>query len=169
MAEEETQKLEEKKEKKDFLKLIMVISQILILLLVVAIFVYFKFFFSLPTVPATVESQEKIKKQEESTVQKQVISHLDPFVVNLLDEGGRRFLKVTIDLVVESEKVSKEIGERLPEIRDLIIVCLSDKSFNEISDQMGKMRLRNEIKQQLNSILTTGKVTKVLFTEFVVQ
>ncbi|HDD35656.1 MAG TPA: flagellar basal body protein FliL [Candidatus Desulfofervidus auxilii] len=168
MAEEAPKAEEQKKEKKDIVKLLMIITQLITLLLVVGMFVYFKFFFTIPTVH-TKNVLEEANVVKEATKPKQAVVKLEPFVVNLLDEGGRRFLKVTIDLVVESEEVSKEVQERLPEIRDLIIMCLSDKSFNEISDQTGKMRLRKELRLKLNNLLKKGRVNKVLFTEFVVQ
>jgi flagellar FliL protein len=36
-------------------------------------------------------------------------------------------------------------------------------------DMAGKQRLREEIAMRLNTFLTTGKVSKVYFTEFVIQ
>ncbi len=116
----------------------------------------------------TEEKKESGEEGEKATPKEKVV-HLDPFVVNLLDEGGRRYLKVTVDLVVDSSAVSKEIEDRMPEVRDQIIMCLSNKSFNEIADITGKMHLRQEIKRKLNALLQEGKVLRVLFTEFVVQ
>src|SRR5690348_4669335 len=36
---------------------------------------------------------------------------MDPFVVNLADEGGTRFLRLTLSLAVEGEEAAKEVGE----------------------------------------------------------
>ena len=66
--------------------------------------------------------------------------------------------------------VKQDIEKNLPKIKDAIILLLSSRTFEEIADRGGKMRLRNEIIQQLNSVLKSeNKVKNVYFTEFVVQ
>ncbi|MCD6319831.1 MAG: flagellar basal body-associated FliL family protein [Candidatus Desulfofervidaceae bacterium] len=175
MAEEEKEEQQvETPKKRDLFKLITFGFQILTLVLVVGMFVYLKFFFtvSVPQAPSGAVSEEtkvSVDKESSEEVAVNVTYHLEPFVVNLLDEGGRRYLKVSIDLILSSKKASKEMDERLPEVRDQIILCLSNKSFKEICDQTGKMHLREEIKRKLNELLASGQVIKVLFTEFVVQ
>ncbi len=172
---QETKEETKPKPKRDLFKLILIVTQVLTLVLIGGLgFLYFKMFSVVTTKQIqpqakTVQTETEKTSQETKSSSKQVIYHLDPFVVNLLDEDGTRYLKTTIDLVLDSNKVKDEIDNRLPEIRDAIIMCLSDRSFKEIADITGKMHLREDIKRKLNSMLESGKVEKVLFSEFIVQ
>ena len=92
---------------------------------------------------------------------------LEMFLVNLSGAKGNKLLKVTLELEVDNEKVQEEIDKRKPQIRDIIIILLSSKTYTGVSSAEGKDTLREEIKDTLNSFLTRGKVSKVLFTEFI--
>jgi flagellar FliL protein len=46
---------------------------------------------------------------------------------------------------------------------------LSAKNYKEMMDPIGKQRLRDEIVMRANQYATKGKVTKVYFTEFIIQ
>jgi flagellar FliL protein len=94
---------------------------------------------------------------------------LRTFIVNLADPGGRRYLKVKLELEPENKDIEKELKARLPEVRDQIILALSSKTFQQIQGVAGKKILREELTARANSVLKTGKVKKAFFTEFVVQ
>lgn len=97
------------------------------------------------------------------------IFDLEPFVVNLADPQEIRYLKVTMKLDLTSAAISKEAEERLPEIRDSLLMLLSSKDWAGIQTLDGKMQLRDEIIQRLNTILKGPKIKTVYFTEFVAQ
>jgi flagellar FliL protein len=65
--------------------------------------------------------------------------------------------------------VADELKSRMPQVKDLIISLLSSQSFNEIRSIEGKDALREEIMVRLNALVRSGKVSRVFFTEFVVQ
>jgi len=94
---------------------------------------------------------------------------MDPFIVNLMEPMGKRYLKVKIELELEKEELRSEVDKRLPQFRDGILTLLSSKSFKEVNDLSGKYQLRAEILGMLNGYLKTGKVKNVYFTEFIVQ
>ena len=94
---------------------------------------------------------------------------MDPFIVNLTDNGGERYLKVVIQLEVADPNAIKELDVLKPKLRDSVLDLLSAKSYKDLMDMGGKQRLREEIILRLNSFLTTGKVDRIYFTEFVVQ
>jgi flagellar FliL protein len=94
---------------------------------------------------------------------------LGSFIVNLNDPVRRSYLKVKAELELNDEKVSKEVDQRLPQLRDSIILLLSSKSFEEVASMEGKMHLRQELLGQLNHHLGEGKLATIYFTEFVVQ
>ncbi|MBW1975788.1 MAG: flagellar basal body-associated FliL family protein, partial [Deltaproteobacteria bacterium] len=98
-----------------------------------------------------------------------VTYQLDTFLVNLADPGGKRYLKLTMELELDNPKVIDEITKENFKIRDTILLILSSKEFDDISTVGGKLALKKEIMAKLNGMLHTGKVLNIYFTEFLVQ
>ncbi|MDX1763884.1 MAG: flagellar basal body-associated FliL family protein [bacterium] len=94
---------------------------------------------------------------------------MEPFLVNIDDSEQTRFLKTSLTLEFNGEDVRPEIEKRIAQIRDTILLLLSSKGFSDVRTSDGKYILREEILERLNSILVTGQVSNVYFTEFVVQ
>jgi flagellar FliL protein len=94
---------------------------------------------------------------------------IDDFIINILDKNETRYLKAALTLELDSEETAAEVNERMPQIRDAILLLIGNKTFAELSDLQGKLQLRAEIIARLNKLLTTGKVKGIYFTEFVVQ
>jgi flagellar basal body-associated protein FliL len=94
---------------------------------------------------------------------------IDSFVVNVSDGEGDRFLKVKIDLEVSSAEVGKEIDDRMPQVKDILIGLLSSQNATTVRSMEGKDKLREQVLTRLNAVVRTGVVRQVLFTEFVVQ
>ena len=88
-------------------------------------------------------------------------------MINLSGNRGSKLLKVNMELEVDGTKVGEEIDKRKPQIRDIIIILLSSKTYSQLSSAEGKEFLRDEIRDTVNSFLTTGKIKHVLFTEFI--
>ncbi|MDR2905078.1 MAG: flagellar basal body-associated FliL family protein [Helicobacteraceae bacterium] len=93
----------------------------------------------------------------------------DQFIVNLLGNDGRRYLKVRISVELSNKSVGEEFTNKTPKIRDVIIQQLSSKRFDEISTETGKTRLREELKNNINRYLIDGQVKDIFFTDFVIQ
>jgi flagellar FliL protein len=96
------------------------------------------------------------------------IFDLDPFIVNLAD-AEPRFLKVTIKLELDGPLVKAEVGERMPQVRDAVLLLLSSKETTMLKPTAGKLQLRDEILLRINSLLANGQAKNAYFTEFVVQ
>ena len=94
---------------------------------------------------------------------------LDPFVVNLADPLGRRFLRMTLDVEVLNREAIAIVQRNNSRIRDAVILLLAGKSFADLASMEGKITLKNQIVERLNQIVGGGRVTNVYFTEFVVQ
>jgi flagellar FliL protein len=94
---------------------------------------------------------------------------LDPFIVNIYDGQELRYLKVRIEMEMASASVQPELEARLAAIRDAILVVLTTKTLQEIQDVQGKNQLREEILLSVSKIVAQGKVTRIYFTDFVVQ
>lgn len=94
---------------------------------------------------------------------------LAPFIVNLADPLGRRFLRLTLDVEVNGKEAAADLNRSESRVRDAIILLLSSKSFADLASMESKIILKNEIVDRLNQIIGAGRVSNVYFTEFVIQ
>jgi flagellar FliL protein len=94
---------------------------------------------------------------------------MEPFIVNLRDNNGERYLKLILQLEVSQPTVVSELNQLKPKLRDSTLDLLSSKTLPELQDLSGKQKLRDDVMIRLNSFLTSGKIVRVYFTEFVVQ
>ncbi len=94
---------------------------------------------------------------------------LDPFVVNLFDDDGTRYLKVRVELEAESAALRSELEARLAQVRDGVISVLSARDVADVTSFEGKTLLKQDIQDRVNGLLHGEPVRSVLFTEFVVQ
>lgn len=126
-----------------------------------------------PTIDDVVEGEHKAqvedeKKKEEESFIGDVIP-METFLVNLAGSRGNKLAKVNLELEVENLKVQEEIEKRKPQIRDIIIIILSSKTYEDVTKKDGKEALREEIRDTINSFLTKGRIQRVFFTEFIVN
>jgi len=94
---------------------------------------------------------------------------MDAFVINIAETNGERYLKIVIQLEVSDPGVGPELEQFKPRIRDSVLDLLTSKTYKDLMDMAGKQRLREDIAGRINNILQRGKVTKVYFTDFVIQ
>jgi flagellar FliL protein len=111
------------------------------------------------------EAQKKDATEEKVTIGR--VIPLETFIINLSGSKGRRIAKVNMEMELQGEDVQTEIDRRKAQIRDIIIIILSSKTYDEVSNREGKDLLKNEIKDTLNAFLTKGKIVNVYFTEFI--
>lgn len=117
---------------------------------------------------AKAEKAKPTEKEQVAALAGPIIS-LEPFIVNLADPKGKRYLKVKLEMELTNKVTEKELRKRMPQVRDQIILSLSSKSYQQVKGVPGKNVLRDELTARTNSILKLGKVKKVYFTDFVVQ
>lgn len=113
-------------------------------------------------------SAKKAPAQENRPLIGQMWS-IDPFIVNLADNQGERYLKVVMQLELADASIAAQLDQLKPKLRDNVMDLLTAKTYAELMEAGGKQRLRDEIALRLNSFLTKGGITKVYFTEFVIQ
>jgi flagellar protein FliL len=96
----------------------------------------------------------------------------EPFVANLADEGGERFLRASLKLVVEGVERAKEVEENAVERAQLqaaILEVLTQQTAEELVTPAGKAALKKSILARTAEVLHETPITDVLITEFVVQ
>ena len=94
---------------------------------------------------------------------------LEPFIVNIYDGQELRYLKVKVELEMANPASKGELELRLAPIRDSILVLISTKTLQEVQDMQGKNQLKEQILSSINKFVPPGAVTKIYFTDFVVQ
>jgi flagellar FliL protein len=129
-------------------------------------FAGWKFFLAKKT---TYSDAEAAKVEEEKNTAPGIMHEMEPFIVNLLDQDGKRYLKTQFEIEVETAEVQEELKKRTPQIRDTILLLLTSKSFSEIGIPGGKVKLRTELIERINGVLKNGTIRTLYFTEFVVQ
>lgn len=90
-------------------------------------------------------------------------------IVNPAGTNGLRFLLTTIGLEVTSKETEQECEKRNVEIHDAIINILTSKTLPELDDVNSRKTLKEEIRKEINSDLTTGEVINVYFSKFIIQ
>jgi len=94
---------------------------------------------------------------------------LDTMIVNLAGHGSKRYLRVTMALELSDPESVDTIESRLPQIRDAVLMILPTKTYDDVSTTDGKIALRNQVMEKINTLMTKGRVNNIYFTEFVVQ
>lgn len=96
-------------------------------------------------------------------------SQLGPFIVNLADDGARRYLRATLQLALHKESYKKYFGKLDPRMRDALLTLLSSQRTDQLLKPEGKDQLRKDIATQLNGILGKEVVDDVYFVDFLIQ
>ena len=96
---------------------------------------------------------------------------LEPFVVNLADPGGSRFLRVNLSLVVD-EAHALEFEENptvMARVRSAILELLAQQTADPLITPDGKTALKKAIAEGAGHAVEGLHISDVLFSEFVVQ
>lgn len=167
-------------------KLIIIGGAALLLLIVAGVASYFLF------LKKDDSAEEKPKDQAAATTPAPELTpppaigpmiEIKEFVVNIVSESDRHYVKasLTIELINNTNIVNKETKatgndaakeeatQRMPQIRDSILLLISNKTYEELQDLQGKKQLKAELASKINSVLQSGKVKEIYFTDFVVQ
>ncbi|TVM00220.1 MAG: hypothetical protein CV087_14735 [Candidatus Brocadia sp. WS118] len=119
---------------------------------------------------ASKKKGEKGKEENSDIEEESTIVPFDPVIVNLSGSGGRRYLKVLINLEAKDGKVKHKIEAKLVPIKDRLISILSSKTLEDIEGFEGQESLRREIKDAADMMLKMEDgILQVYFTEFVIQ
>jgi len=142
-------------------------------------------------------NQEEVAEEGESEeIEKGIIVDLGDFVLNLSDEGQRKYLKTNVALeltklprdtqaAVPEKKghgegeaapasnlsaLAEEMNQYKPAIRDAVITNLSSKTSIDLMTAAGKELAKEQIADDINAILGGEReVLRVSFGQFIIQ
>ena len=136
--------------------------------------------------PAAEETTHKAVAVEEFKPGDGIMLNMSTKIINLLDPGGRKYIRVTVvvefapdnpeyETLPEEEKnaylteFNNKLNARLPIMDDTVITLLSTKTYEELYTAEGKEKLRLEIQETLAQKMPDLHIISIYFTEFVVQ
>lgn len=153
------------KEKKSG-NLFKIIIIVLLFMILIGGAVFAGMFISMKKAPVAQNTTESVKVNiDENTY------GLDEFLVNLSDEGGKRYLKVKIFIGYDKKnsKLEKELEPKKPIMRDAVINVLRAKKASDVMSEKGSENLKKEILDRINPLLNNGKLTNIYFYDMLVQ
>ena len=90
-------------------------------------------------------------------------------VVNPSGTNGTRYLCTTVALEITNPLVEEEATAREAQVRDLLIEILGRRTVTELSSLEMRDHIRDEIGKSVNTLLTSGDIDGVYFSNFVLQ
>jgi flagellar FliL protein len=152
-------------------KLLIIVIAGFLLFMILAGAGFFILWQKLPGPENTKPDVDPKKIQEEQSVQLTVgpVFSLQPFVVNLADPAGNRYLRSKMTLELGTPELLEKMDKLVFPVRDKILTILSSKKHQEINTRQGKKQLRIEIATAVDGLLGKGSVKNVYFSDFVVE
>ena len=115
---------------------------------------------------------KEAKKAEPEAAPEPGLVEMEPFVVNLADTGGQRYVRVSMRLLTYDEEQAVEMKENAvakAKLRAAILELLSMQTADGLVTPEGKNALKQAIAERAAHAVHELKVTDVLFVEFIVQ
>ncbi|SDC66263.1 flagellar FliL protein [Desulfurella multipotens] len=168
MAEEE-----EKKDQKKKKSLILPILIIVVVLIVGGALAFF--FLKKGSSNSPKNTQTQSSSSESVLNDKNVhIKNIPSMIINLADQSGDRYLKISLALVMngkEKTKSSESSGDTLEDaaIKNAIITVISTKTSDTLLTLSGKEELKKQLIKAINNALGEDAVKDIYFTDFIIQ
>lgn len=83
--------------------------------------------------------------------------------------SSNNFAVVQFNILMDSKETKEELAKRKPEVRAAVISTLAGLTKDQLTGKEGIANLENELYIKLKNIVETGRVERVLVTEFKVQ
>jgi flagellar FliL protein len=100
---------------------------------------------------------------------------LESFTVNLktAPDEGQQYLQIGMTLELRSDRSVDPIKQRIPQVRNRVLMLLTNSKASDLATSEGKEKLVEEIKTQINAMypqmINDAPVFGVFFTSFIIQ
>lgn len=115
------------------------------------------------------EAEGKPKRKAQAS---QGLIKLEPFVVNLADGAGTRFLRTTLQLVIEPAEAVEDVSKndvKMLQLRSTLLELLAEQQASSLVTPEGKAAMKAALISRAQEVLEDWEIADVLFAEFVVQ
>lgn len=120
---------------------------------------------------AEAHAEDDAPKSKRRNASKGLIK-FEPFVVNLADGAGSRFLRANLQLVIEPAEAVEEVEKNtvlMMQARSALLELLAQQSAAALVTPEGKVAMKEAILKRAQDVLEEWTIADVLFSEFVVQ
>ena len=116
------------------------------------------------------KKKKKKKKKDGEPELPPAYMKLDNLTVNLA--GKDHFLAASMELKLAEPEAQRLLSERLPEVKNLILITLSANTPDALSTVEGKLALAQKLRDDLNALIDQDEdtgIVDVFFTQFIIQ
>lgn len=92
-----------------------------------------------------------------------------PFVANLQDPLGKRYIKLAMQVELRDEEAVAEFNAADVKIKDMLIRLLGGMRPQDMLGQQNQLEFKQEVVNRLNQIIGPGRVLNIYFSEFILQ
>jgi flagellar FliL protein len=96
---------------------------------------------------------------EKKPAHKPVFTPLEVFTVNLQDAHGERYAQIGMTLQMESAAAEEQLKDRLPAVRNEILLLISSKHIDELLTNEGKRELAQQVRERAGRLLAQATGT----------
>jgi flagellar FliL protein len=123
---------------------------------------------------ALAEEEAVEEEPDDEPLEPALYTALDPpFVVSFDEEGGARYLQLTLQAMARDEKTIEAVKQHSPAIRNSVLFMLSGYELDVLGTQAGKEQLRKDLLGAANEILAKNgakqPIEELYFTSIVIQ
>jgi flagellar FliL protein len=149
-------------------KLIIIIAIVLLLLIGGGAAAYFMGLFS------SDEAEGDATEEVEEVLKPAIYQSFDaPLVANFEQRTPIKFLQIDIEVMARDQEIIDAFKLHRPMIRNNLLLLMARQDYREISSPEGKEKLRQEITDEINKVMTERGseqgIEQVFFTKFVMQ
>ena len=97
---------------------------------------------------------------------------LEPYVLNLMDPEGERYLRCTLRIVLDREDAAAKWNTDpllQTRVRDRVFSLLAARTADELAAPGGREKLRERIRSTVEPLFEEARVLEVYFAEFLLQ
>jgi flagellar FliL protein len=116
--------------------------------------------------PAKAKPEKTSEKGGKDKAEVYLVSNL---LVNPTGTGGTRYLSASVGIQVDSPGVLDQLRVRDLQVRDLLILVLSSRTVEELTDPRSREQMRKEILGRLNQLIGGEELSAVYFVDYVLQ
>lgn len=98
-----------------------------------------------------------------------VTTSFENLTVNPAGTDGTRYLMVSIVFEAQTQQILDELTAKEVAVKDTLLHILSSKTVPELSDMSTRNPLRERLREATNAFLTSGQLTHLYFTQYVMQ
>ena len=119
---------------------------------------------------ASMNGDQVAEVEESDPMELGVLVGLEEIIVTLAGDAKRpRYLRIGVSIEVKDQLTADIVATRLPQLRDIVIMTLSNKTAEELAYPEGKKGLRDEIYRRIDDKMPAGTLMNIYFSDLVVQ